>query len=77
MPGFRASAPAQDTGYYRTSDWQSTNGSGPQVSTPVNNSFLNSTVQPTGTWHPTVVWLIGFVVVELVAYHVLSSTIGV
>jgi hypothetical protein len=38
-------------------------------------SFLKSSVAaPSGssTWHPTIAWLLGFVVVELVGFRLLS-----
>ena len=70
MAGFRASAPAQNMGYNRVGDWPTNNGSGPM---PVNSSGSSAL----GQWHPTVVWMLGFVVVELVVFHALSRVMNI
>lgn len=74
-----ASAPAGNLGYNRVSDWPSTGGVG---ATKTNNGGsamgLNATINPGSTqWHPTVKWMLGFVVAELVAYHVLCRVLNI
>ena len=72
--GFRTAQPAPNTGYNRTTDWPTTGGARTANGGP-GMSFLKSSVAaPSGsnTWHPTVAWLMGFVVVELVAFRLLS-----
>lgn len=39
---------------------------------PAAPGFGNSS-----TWHPTVAWLLGFTVAELVLYHFLSHHLGI
>lgn len=83
--GFRVSdsAPAGNTGYSRVGDWP-TAGGGPGATT--NNSKpaggfmsgLSSTISPgTSQWHPTVAWMLGFVLVELIAFHLLSRFMNI
>lgn len=77
--GFRAT-PAQNTGYNRMSDWPVAGGAGFRVDGLAAGigggvSLKNSTISApgsTGNWHPSVVWMLGFVVFELVAFHALS-----
>lgn len=75
--GFRASAPAGNTGYNRNSDWPVAGGAGVKVdglTVGVGGgvNLKSSVINPgTSEWHPTVAWMLGFVVVELVAYHIL------
>jgi hypothetical protein len=78
MP-FRASAPAANLGYYRASEWPTSGGSGPAMqSNPTVAPGMNGgpTVGNTA-WHPTIAWLLGFVVVELVAFHALSRVLNI
>lgn len=39
---------------------------------PAAPGFGNSS-----TWHPTVAWLLGFTVVEMIAYHILSHYLNI
>lgn len=73
--GFRVSAPAPDAGYNRNTDWPVAGGSGKAGGMP---SLLSSKIGTnTATqWHPTVLWMLGFVAVELVAFHVLSRALN-
>lgn len=77
--GFRVSAPAPQAGYNRVTDWPTAGG------VPANTSkggglmgglkglFSAPIESPaSGTWHPTVLWMFGFIVVEMVAFHALS-----
>lgn len=71
--GFRVSAPAPDTGYNRTTDWPSSGGGAPSTGGGPLSGFFSSTVSPTaGTWHPTIKWLLGFVLAELIVFHLLA-----
>lgn len=82
MP-FRVNAPAQDAGYAYSSDWPTAGGVPGR--TPVNQfrtaskggftvAGLSSQVAPgaAGTFHPTIAWMLGFVVVEMVVFQLLS-----
>lgn len=76
MTAFRQSAPASNLGYFRASDWPTSQGAGPMPS----NGYTVSPGQNGGgvmsQWHPTVAWMLGFVVVELIAFHVLSRMLN-
>lgn len=81
--GFRVGAPAPQAGYNRTSDWPTAGGT---AATPVNGFRsgstkglsamvgLSSTAAPgrAGTWHPTIAWMLGFIIVEMFAFQMLS-----
>jgi hypothetical protein len=71
--GFRVNAPASDTGYNRTSDWPAAGGAGKGMGMGLK-STLSSTIgtNSASQWHPTVAWMLGFVVVEMIAFHFLS-----
>jgi hypothetical protein len=73
--GFRVSAPAQNTGYNRTTDWPSGGGTpGGGKAMAAKGGFFSQTIGTgTGQWHPTILWMMGFVVVELIAFHMLSK----
>lgn len=73
--GFRVSAPAQNTGYNRSTDWPAAGGSPGGKGMAKSSGFLSAPIVGTGDgqWHPTVVWMMGFVVVELIAFHLLSK----
>lgn len=80
--GFRTSAPAPNLGYNRTTDWPVAGGvsgsaqiNGFRLGGGVSAMANLGTVNPgtgTGTWHPTIAWMLGFVVVELIAFQLLS-----
>ena len=79
------SAPGGQAGYGRTTDWPTAGGV--PGNTPVNQFRspstkglsgmvgLSSTAAPgrTGTWHPTIAWMLGFVIVEMIAFQMLSK----
>lgn len=74
--GFRT-APAQNTGYYRASDWPTSKGSGPMPSSgPTVSPGQNGAASAAG-WHPTVLWMLGFVIVELVAFNLLAKYLNI
>ena len=67
MAGFRVdgmSMPASNNGYNRTTDWPT--GGAMALNT---NASGGTTAQ---AWHPTVKWMAGFVIVELILFHLLS-----
>lgn len=71
--GFRANAPASNLGYFRATDWPVNGGSGnPVRSGPTTAPGMNGAAT-SGAWHPTIVWLLGFIVAELVVFHALSK----
>lgn len=76
MPAFR-SAPAANLGYFRGSDWPTSGGSGPAMATTTTTSPGQNGGPALGGWHPTVLWMLGFVVAELVAFHVLSRVLKI
>lgn len=77
MP-FRASAPAQNLGSYRTSSWPTAGGSGPAMqSQPTVAPGQNGGGYGTSQWHPTVLWMGGFIIAELVVFHVLSRALKI
>lgn len=67
--GATASMPPANSGYNRTTDW------------PVGGAMAMSTNASTGTtatqWHPTVKWMAGFVIAELIAFHLLSRFLNI
>jgi hypothetical protein len=76
--GFRTSAPAPNLGYNRTTDWPSggsagggTSGSGGGLSGMLG---LKNTAVPggPGNFHPTIAWMFGFVIVEMIAFGLLA-----
>ena len=85
--GFRTGAPAPDLGYNRTTDWPvagSIAGSARLDGISAKGgiaAMLNlkgsATPGAPGTWHPTVVWMLGFVVVELIAFNLLSKYLNI
>lgn len=62
------------------SDWPTATGSGAaQVAANIPGAgVLNSPVgQPSNsTWHPTIIYLIIFIVVEMLVFHFLSNHLG-
>lgn len=82
MAGFnRASAPVGSAAPWRGgSDWPTGIGSGAtQVAANIPGlSSLNSPVAEPGnsTWHPTIIYLIIFVVAEMLVFHFLSDHLG-
>lgn len=74
--GFRVLSPAPNTGYNRTTDWPTKGGSGGTVGF---GSTLSSTITAPGgsQWHPTVAWMLGFVVAELIIFHLLSGFLNI
>jgi hypothetical protein len=76
--GFRASAPAQNLGYFRASGWPTGGGSGPAMqAAPTASPGQNGGITSAGSWHPTVLWMVGFVIVEMVAFHALSRVLKI
>lgn len=74
--GFRVNAPAPDAGYNRSTDWPTSGGTGKGAG--MGNGVLSSKIgTSSGQWHPTVAWMLVFVVVELVAFHVLSHFLDI
>lgn len=72
MPFRATTAPAQNLGYFRATDWPSVEGAGPVLAggpTPPPGQNGGASLSD---WHPTVKWMLGFVVAELVAFHLLS-----
>lgn len=70
--GFRTQAPDPTAGYNRTTDWPSAGGGTTTSSGGLMSGFLGTTVGGnSSTWHPTIKWLMGFVLVELIAFHLL------
>lgn len=65
MASFRGMPPA-NVGYNRSTDWPTAGGA------MALNTNSTATGNPT-TWHPTIQWIIGFVIAELVAFHLLSQ----
>lgn len=74
--GFRT-APAQNLGYYRASDWPTTGGSGPAMPTSPTVSPGQTGASMASGWHPTVLWMLGFVVAELVVFHTLGRFLNI
>jgi hypothetical protein len=78
-----ASAPPQQMGYWRGgSDWPTIGGQGPQVA--VNTAsipYWNSTATPgfgsSSSWHPTIGYMLAFVVVEMFVFHHLSKYLNI
>lgn len=71
--GYRVSAPAPNEGYNRTTDWPVAGGAGGKATGMGLSSTLSSTIGTSNTqWHPTVAWMLGFVVAEMIAFHALS-----
>ncbi len=77
--GFRTVQPAPNTGYNRLSDWPTAGGVAAGAS--VNGqppgglvNYLKGEAAPgsPGQWHPTIAWMLGFVVVEMVLFGFLS-----
>lgn len=81
--GFRASTPAGNTGYNRTSDWPVAGGVGVRVDGLTAGigggvNLKGSVGGPsTSQWHPTVAFMLGFVVVEIVLFGMLSRALNV
>ncbi len=87
--GFRVSAPAPNAGYNRTTDWPVSGGiaagatvDGLSAKGGIGAMFkLSSPASGPGTaaggWHPTIAWMLGFVVIELVAFHLLSRFLNI
>ncbi len=77
--GFRVNAPAPQTGYNRSTDWPVGGGSQKGGQMGSNKTFFSTTIG-TNTdkqWHPTIAWMLGFVVVELIAFHMLSRFMNI
>lgn len=82
--GFRVATPDPTTGYNRATDWPTAGGAGTAsgygASTMGFGSITNSTIDvdtSAGGWHPTVLWMLGFVVVEMIAFHILSHVMNI
>lgn len=75
--GFRVTAPASNLGYNRVGDWPATGGSGPAMQQSPSVSLGQFGGQSASQWHPTVVWMLGFIVVELIAFHALSRVLNI
>jgi hypothetical protein len=76
--GFRVSAPASDTGYNRSTDWPVAGGAGKGVGMGIKSTLSSSIGTNTATqWHPTVAWMLGFVVAEMIAFHFLSRFLNI
>lgn len=67
--GFRVSTPAPNAGYNRTTDWPAKGGAG----MPPGMGLTSQIVPSASDWHPTVLWMLGFVVAEMIAFHLLSG----
>lgn len=75
--GFRVAAPAPNQGYNRTTDWpQSAAAGGSSTSAGGGLAAMfglkNQVPGSPGSWHPTVLWMFGLVIAEMVAFAVLS-----
>lgn len=72
--GGMKTVPSTNVGYFRASGWPTVGGAGPQMQqTPTASPGMNGSLRAmAGDWHPTVLWMIGFMVVEMAAFHVLS-----
>lgn len=74
--GFRTSAPAQNLGYNRTTDWPMAGGGGMGPATTGGGMFssLKSSAAPGAStpWHPTIGWMLGLVIAEMFAFAMLS-----
>jgi hypothetical protein len=59
------------------SDWPTTSGQG-AAQVAANFPGLSSSVGPPSTtqWHPTIIYLIVFVVAEMLVFHFLSNHLG-
>lgn len=78
--GFRVSdsAPAGNTGYSRVGDWPTPDGGSAAKPAGGLMSGFSSTITPgTSQWHPTVAWMLGFVLVEMLAFHLLSRFMNI
>jgi len=75
--GFRAQAPAQNLGYNRVGDWPASKGAGPMPKMSPSVSPGQTGGMSMGDWHPTVMWMVGFVLLELVAFHFLSGLLNI
>jgi hypothetical protein len=76
--GFRASAPAQNLGSYRAGGWPTIGGSGPPMQSQTTVApGQNGGTGTASTWHPTIVWMLGFVAAELVGFHLLSRVLNI
>lgn len=82
MPFGTVSAPPSNTGYNRRSDWPVVGGIGVKVDglTAGMGGGVNlaSTIAPnasasTSQWHPTIKWMLGFVIAELIVFHMASK----
>lgn len=75
--GFRT-APAGQLGYFRASDWPTEKGAGPAMqSDPTVSPGINGGSSLVSGWHPTVLWMLGFVVTELIVFHLLSRFMNI
>jgi hypothetical protein len=76
--GFRVGAPAPNLGYNRTTDWPVAGGQGGKTTnaggglTGMLSLKSQATPGSPGNWHPTVLWMLGFVIAELVLFGYLS-----
>lgn len=76
--GFRVTQPAPNTGYNRTTDWPTTGGAGAGAGMGLKSTLSSGISAPGGqTWHPTVAWMMGFVVVEMIVFHLLSRFLNI
>lgn len=76
--GFRVNAPAPQGGYNRSTDWPvgGSQGGGQMGS---NKTFFSTTIGTDNNkqWHPTIAWMLGFVVIELIVFHFLSRFMNI
>lgn len=78
MAAFRAGAPAANLGYFRSTDWPTSGGSGPAMPSTITTApGQNGGPGALSSWHPTVLWMLGFVVAELVAFHLLGRVLKI
>lgn len=82
--GFRVSSPDPTAGYNRATDWPTSGGAGQSSGygagmgfSQLANQTINTDPGTTIGWHPTVLWMLGFVVAEMVAFHLLSRVLNI
>lgn len=82
--GFRIATPDPTAGYNRATDWPTSGGAGSSSGygagmgfSQFANQTINTDQSTAGGWHPTVLWMLGFVVAEMVAFHLLSRVLNI
>lgn len=79
--GAFSSAPPQQTGVWRGgTDWPTTNGVGQMPVSTASIPYWNSTATPGfggSSFHPTVGYMLVFVVIEMFVFHHLSGVLNI